>query len=73
VPDIQSIMLYTEIGYIFEIDLKALVHLYDFFANYLLVLEKQIVSEDWLSLYNKRLVCDKKVKDNKYTSEEKLI
>ncbi|CAG8507396.1 10770_t:CDS:2 [Funneliformis mosseae] len=59
VPDIQSISPNAEIGYILEVDLEAPVHLYDFFADYPLVSKKQIVSENWLSLYNERLVKDK--------------
>ncbi|CAI2198108.1 61_t:CDS:2, partial [Funneliformis geosporum] len=35
--------------------------------------EKQIVSENWLSLYNERLVRDKVVGDEKYVSKEKLL
>ncbi|GBB98901.1 hypothetical protein RclHR1_33580001 [Rhizophagus clarus] len=49
------------------------VHLHDFFADYPLVPEKQIVSEDWLSLYNKRLVNDKEVGSGKYMFKEKLV
>ncbi|CAG8553482.1 7039_t:CDS:2 [Racocetra persica] len=44
--DIQSIMLDTEIGYILEVDLKVLVYLHDYFTDYPLVPEKQIVLED---------------------------
>jgi len=47
--------------------------LHDFFADYPLVSEKQIVPEDWLSLYNKRLMQDKNVEGDKYMSKEKLI
>ncbi|CAI2197499.1 7959_t:CDS:1, partial [Funneliformis geosporum] len=61
IPNIQSIILDAEIGYILEVDLETPVHLYDFFADYPLVPEKQIVPENWLSLYNKRLVNDKEV------------
>jgi hypothetical protein len=49
------------------------VHLHDFFADYLLAPEKQIVPEDWLSLYNERLVHDKEVGGEKYISGEKLV
>src|SRR6266542_1731105 len=61
VPDIQSIAPDTEIEYTLEVDLEASVHLYDFFVDYLLASEKQIVLKEWLSLYNKRLVYDKEV------------
>ncbi len=44
--DIQNIASNTEIGYIFEVDLKALVHLHDFFADYPLASKKQIVLEN---------------------------
>ncbi|KAF0383973.1 zinc finger protein [Gigaspora margarita] len=60
VPDIQSIAPDAKIGYALEVDLEAPVHLHNFFADYLLVPEKQIVSENWLSLYNERLVETKK-------------
>ncbi|CAG8835557.1 30083_t:CDS:1, partial [Gigaspora margarita] len=72
-PDIQSIAPDTEIDYILEVDLEVLVHLYNYFADYPLVPEKQIISENWLSLYNKMLVCDKNVGEEKYISEEKLV
>ena len=49
------------------------MHLYDFFADYPLALEKQIVPENWLSLYNERLVKDKENGNRKYISGEKLI
>ncbi|CAI2196968.1 6126_t:CDS:1, partial [Funneliformis geosporum] len=58
-PNIQSITPDAEIGYMLEVDLEAPVHLHDFFADYPLIPEKQIVPENWLSLYNKRLVNDK--------------
>ncbi|CAG8812783.1 13292_t:CDS:2, partial [Racocetra persica] len=61
VLDIRSIAPDAEIGYTLEVDLEVLVHLHDFFADYPLVPEKQIVPEDWLSLYNERLVYDKEV------------
>ena len=51
VPD-KSIAPDAEIGYTLEVDLEALVHLHDYFADYPLMPEKQIVLEDWLSLYN---------------------
>ncbi|CAB4384701.1 unnamed protein product [Rhizophagus irregularis] len=73
IPDIQSIVPDAEIGYILEVDLETPVHLHDFFADYLLAPEKQIVSEDWLSLYNERLVHDKEVGGGKYMSGEKLV
>ncbi|CAG8832560.1 38983_t:CDS:1 [Gigaspora margarita] len=44
--DIQSIVPDTEIGYMSEVDIKVPIHFHDFFANYLLALEKQIVSEN---------------------------
>ncbi|CAI2189328.1 12636_t:CDS:2 [Funneliformis geosporum] len=49
------------------------IHLHDFFADYSLALEKQIVPENWLSLYNERLIRDKAVRDGKYVSGEKLL
>ncbi|CAG8830166.1 32968_t:CDS:2, partial [Racocetra persica] len=52
IPNIQSIAPDAEIVYILEVDLEALVHLHDYFADYPLAPEKQIVSENWLSLYN---------------------
>ncbi|CAI2192608.1 13620_t:CDS:2, partial [Funneliformis geosporum] len=61
IPDIKSIASNAEIGYILEVDLEVPVHLHDFFADYSLAPEKQIVPEDWLSLYNERLVYDKEV------------
>src|SRR4051794_40710913 len=73
VPDIQSIAPDTKISYTLEIDLEAPVHLHDFFADYPLASEKQLVPENWLSLYNKRLVQDKAVENEKYVSEEKLL
>ncbi|CAI2195678.1 5996_t:CDS:1, partial [Funneliformis geosporum] len=66
IPNIQSITPDAEIGYMLKVDLEALVHLYDFFADYPLTPEKQIIPENWLSLYNKRLVNDKKVGNGKY-------
>ncbi|RGB28920.1 hypothetical protein C1646_767247 [Rhizophagus diaphanus] len=69
IPDIQSIAPDAEIGYMLEVDLKALVHLYDFFS----APEKQIVPENWLSLYNERLVHNKEVEGEKYVSREKLV
>ncbi|CAI2194874.1 13475_t:CDS:1, partial [Funneliformis geosporum] len=59
IPNIQSITPDAKIGYMLEVDLEAPVHLHDFFADYSLTPEKQIVPENWLSLYNKRLVNDK--------------
>src|SRR3954470_16171722 len=56
-----------------EVDLKVPAHLHDFFADYPLAPEKQIVPENWLSLYNERLVHDKAVRDEKYVSGEKLL
>ncbi|CAG8797878.1 21151_t:CDS:2, partial [Dentiscutata erythropus] len=73
VPDIQSIVPDTEIGYILEVDLEAPVHLHDYFADYPLVPEKQIIPENWLSLYNEILVRDKNVGEGKYVSGEKLV
>ncbi|PKK65417.1 hypothetical protein RhiirC2_715563 [Rhizophagus irregularis] len=73
VPDIQSITPDAEIGYTLEVDLEAPVHLHDFFADYPLAPEKQIVPEEWLSLYNERLVQDKEVGSGKYTTGEKLV
>ncbi|CAG8544854.1 6643_t:CDS:2 [Cetraspora pellucida] len=56
VPDIQTIAPNAEIGYMPEVDLEVLAHLYDFFADYPLVLKKQIISKNWLSLYNEILI-----------------
>ncbi|CAG8729069.1 31139_t:CDS:2, partial [Racocetra persica] len=53
VPNIQSIAPDAEIGYILEVDLEAPVHLHDYFADYSLASEKQIIPENWLSLYMK--------------------
>jgi hypothetical protein len=63
----------AEISYLLEVDLEVPVHLYNFFADYPLALEKQIVSENWLSLYNERLVKDKEIGNGKYVSEEKVV
>jgi hypothetical protein len=73
IPNIQSITPDAEIGYMLEVDLEAPVHLHDFFADFPLAPEKQIVPENWLSLYNKRLVNDKEVGNGKYVSGEKLL
>ena len=73
VLDIQSIAPDAKIGYTLEIDLEVPVHLHDFFADYPLASEKQLVPENWLSLYNERLVQDKAVGDGKYVSGEKLL
>ncbi|CAI2198622.1 8746_t:CDS:1 [Funneliformis geosporum] len=73
IPDIQNIAPDAEIGYTLEVDLEVTMHLHDFFADYPLTPEKQIVPENWLSLYNKRLVKDKEVRNGKYVSEEKLV
>ncbi|CAG8536714.1 2872_t:CDS:2 [Dentiscutata erythropus] len=73
VPDIRSIAPDAEIGYTLEVDLEVPVHLHNFFADYPLAPEKQIVPEDWLSLYNERLVYDKEVGGGKYMSGEKLV
>ncbi|CAG8742863.1 32039_t:CDS:2, partial [Racocetra persica] len=64
---------FTKKGYILEVDLEVPVHLHDFFANYPLASEKQIVSEDWLSLYNERLVYNKEVGSEKYMSGENAL
>ena len=73
IPDIQRIAPDAEIGYILEADLDVPGHLHDFFADYPLAPEKQIVPENWLSLYNERLVRDKEVGGGKYVSGEKLL
>ncbi|CAG8707769.1 15457_t:CDS:2 [Funneliformis mosseae] len=73
VPDIQSIAPDAKIGCMLELDLEVPVHLHNYFADYSLASEKQIISEDWLSLYNERLVQDKEVGNNKYMSGEKLV
>ncbi|PKY32298.1 hypothetical protein RhiirB3_450383 [Rhizophagus irregularis] len=41
--------------------------------DYLLAFEKQLIPENWLNLYNERLVKDKEVGNGKYVSEEKLV
>ncbi|CAI2192799.1 8733_t:CDS:2, partial [Funneliformis geosporum] len=69
ISDIQSIAPNAEIGYILEVDLEVPVHLHDFFADYPLAPEKQMVPEDWLSLYNERLVYDKEVGEADYEKE----
>jgi len=67
IPDIQSIAPDAEIGYTLEVDLKAPVHLHDFFTDFPLAPKKQIVPENWLSLYNKRLMYNKEVEgENTY-------
>src|SRR2546430_1256949 len=73
VADIQSIVPDAEISYMPKVDLEVPIYLHDFFADYSLAPEKQIVSENWLSLYNKRLVQDKNVGGGKYMSGEKLV
>ena len=73
IPDIQSIASDAEIGYMPEVDLEVPAHLHDFFADYPLAPEKQIIPENWLSLYNERLVHDKDVGGGKYVTGEKLI
>lgn len=73
IPDIKSITPDAKIGYTLEVDLEVPVHLHDFFADYPLAPEKQIVPENWLSLYNERLVNDKEVGNGKYVSGEKLV
>ena len=73
VLDIQNIVPDAEIGYILELDLEAPVYLHDYFTDYPLTSEKQIIPEDWLSLYNERLVQDKEVGNSKYISGEKLV
>ncbi|CAG8451618.1 1812_t:CDS:2 [Acaulospora morrowiae] len=59
IPDIQNIAPDAEIGYMLKVDIETPINLHDFFADYPLVPKKQIVSENWLSLYNERLVYDK--------------
>ncbi|CAB5370091.1 unnamed protein product [Rhizophagus irregularis] len=61
IPDIQSIAPAAKIGYTLEVDLEAPVHLHDFFTDYPLASKKQIIPENWLSLYNERLAKDKEV------------
>ncbi|CAG8485166.1 12040_t:CDS:2 [Cetraspora pellucida] len=72
VSDIQTIVPNAEIGYMSEVDLEVLAHLQDFFTNYPLVPKKQIISKNWLSLYNEILVYNKNIKEKKYVSGEKL-
>ncbi|PKY54851.1 hypothetical protein RhiirA4_473892 [Rhizophagus irregularis] len=71
--DMNALYSDVEIGYTLKVDLEAPVHLHDFFADYPLTPEKQIVPEEWLSLYNERLVHDKEVGGGKYTTGEKLV
>ncbi|CAG8446156.1 7082_t:CDS:2 [Scutellospora calospora] len=73
VLDIQSIAPDAEIGYMLELDLEAPVHLHDYFVDYPLASEKQIIPENWPSLYNERLVNNKEVRNGKYVLEEKLV
>ncbi|CAG8712890.1 12294_t:CDS:2 [Dentiscutata erythropus] len=73
VPDIQTIAPNAEIGYMPEVDLEVPAHLHDFFADYSLAPEKQIVLENWLSPYNAKLVQDKEVGGGKYVTGEKLV
>ncbi|CAG8824905.1 27537_t:CDS:1, partial [Racocetra persica] len=73
IPDIQTIVPNAEIGYMPEVNLEVLTHLHDFFVDYPLAPEKQIVLENWLSSYNAKLVQDKKVGGEKYVTEEKLV
>ncbi|CAG8510745.1 3668_t:CDS:2 [Funneliformis mosseae] len=73
VLDIQSIAPDAKIEYILEVNLKAPVHLHNFFADYPLAPEKQIVPEEWLNLHNERLVHDKEVGNGKYITGEKLV
>ncbi|CAG8754662.1 2294_t:CDS:2, partial [Cetraspora pellucida] len=73
IPDIQSIAPDADIGYMLEIDLEAPIHLHDFFADYPLAPEKQIVPENWISPYNEKLVKDKDVGGGKYIVGEKLL
>src|ERR1043165_2403787 len=73
IPDIQSITPDADIGYTLEVDLEVPVHLHDYFADYPLASEKQIVLENWLSLYNAKLVQNKKVRGGKYVTGEKLV
>ncbi|CAG8609433.1 10059_t:CDS:2, partial [Cetraspora pellucida] len=61
IPDIQSIESDAKIGYMLEVDIEAPINMHNFFADYLLALKKQIISENWLSLYNERLVYDEAV------------
>ncbi|PKC52938.1 hypothetical protein RhiirA1_480347 [Rhizophagus irregularis] len=73
VPDIQSIAPDADIGYTLEVDLEVPVHLHDYFTDYPLAPEKQIVPENWLSPYNAKLVQDKEVGGGKYVTGEKLV
>ncbi|CAG8536629.1 4995_t:CDS:2 [Acaulospora morrowiae] len=73
IHEIQSIAPDAEIGYMLEVDIETPINLHDFFADYSLALEKQIIPENWLSLYNERLVHDKAVGGGKYVTGEKLL
>uniref|UniRef100_U9UWG8 Uncharacterized protein n=2 Tax=Rhizophagus irregularis TaxID=588596 RepID=U9UWG8_RHIID len=66
IPDIQSIAPDADIGYTLEVDLEIPVYLHDYFTDYPLAPEKQIVPENWLSPYNAKLVQDKEVGGGKY-------
>ena len=73
IPNIESITPDAEIGYMLEVDLEAPIHLYDFFADYPLAPEKQIVPENWISLYNEKLIHDKDIGGGKYIVGKKLL
>ncbi|CAG8689879.1 17153_t:CDS:1, partial [Cetraspora pellucida] len=46
VLDIQNIVSDAKISYIIKVNLEVLIHLYNFFADYLLVLEKQSIPKN---------------------------
>lgn len=73
VPEIQSIPSDGEIGYLFEVDLDVPKHLHDYFADYPLAPEKNVVPQDWLSPYNDKLLHDKDIGGGKYVLSEKLL
>ncbi|CAG8636187.1 13456_t:CDS:2 [Acaulospora morrowiae] len=73
IPEIQSIALDVKIGYMLKVDIETPINLHNFFTDYPLVPKKQIVPENWLSLYNERLVHNKAVGGGKYVMEEKLL
>jgi len=73
IPELQSIRENADIGFMLEVDLDVPRHLHDFFADYPLAPEKDVIPESWISPYNRKLVQDKNVGGGKYVLSEKLI
>ncbi|CAG8643374.1 16803_t:CDS:2 [Funneliformis mosseae] len=71
VSDIQSIAPDADIGYTLEVDLEVPVYLHNYFTDYLLTPEKQIVPENWLSPYNVKLIQDKEMEGAIYETRAK--